>query len=513
MITVMRKHHRWLMIVIAILAIPFIFYFNKTDFSAPRQSDLGRIYDHPVTLVEFQRYARLLNLSQILGLTLPQELTRGAMSEAEAYEDFTWNLLILRHEAKALGIRSTRADVVAFVKTIRSFRGETGAFDINKYTEFTQTTLPALGFNEGQLEELISDELAVTRVKDLLASGMQMSESESKEYYEQAYGKLHVAVARFKEEDFQKDVNISDEDIAKYFEANKAKLKTDEKRRVEFVAFALNEEEKKLAGKERVDALQKVANHANDFVQAALDKSAKFGDVAAKFTTPVVTTEEFAQAAPDPKFAGNQQLAQYAFQLTDKEPVSDAIQGPEGFYVLHLLAVTVARPLSLEEAKPKIVETMKAERVRQALAAKGADTARVIREATGAGTPLDKAMAQIGLTMERIPPFAIMDPPPKPEPSEKDKPPKPETPDLPTIKNAVRELNPGDATEFVPTAKGGIVAVVESREPADPAGYAAAKTTFENNYLQTKRIIVFYEWLRDRRQSSGMQAAQTQAQS
>ena len=59
MITVMRKHHKWLMIVIAILAIPFIFYFNKTDLSANRQTDLGRIYERPVTNVEFQRSVRL----------------------------------------------------------------------------------------------------------------------------------------------------------------------------------------------------------------------------------------------------------------------------------------------------------------------------------------------------------------------------------------------------------------------------------------------------------------------
>ena len=57
MITVMRKHHKWLMIVIAILAIPFVFYFNKTDLSAQRQNDLGKIYDRPITQVEFQRSA------------------------------------------------------------------------------------------------------------------------------------------------------------------------------------------------------------------------------------------------------------------------------------------------------------------------------------------------------------------------------------------------------------------------------------------------------------------------
>jgi hypothetical protein len=509
MITVMRKHHRWLMIVIAILAVPFIFYFNKTDMSATRASDLGHLYDRPVTNIEFQRNARLLNLSRFLGLTLWQELTRGSMTEPEAYADFTFNRLILRHEAEALGIKPTRDEIVTLVRTMRPFRGEAGVFEMNKYNEFTQTNLPAMGFNEAQLEELASDELSLMRVKDLLGVGVQVSESESKEYYEQAYGKLQVAVVRFREEDFEKDLKITDEEIAKYYEAHKAQLKTEEKRRVEFATFALSEPEKKLAGKERVDALQKLANRANDFAQAALEKGTNFAEVAAKFTAPVAATEEFTAAAPDPKFASNQQLTQYAFQLSTQEPISDAVQGPEGFYVLHLLGGTPARPLTLDEAKPKIVEAVKAERVRQLVSSKGADTARVIREALAAGTPLDKAMSQIGVTVERIPPFSILEnAPPTPE---KDKEPKVDAPDLPMIKNAAREVNPGESSEYVPTAKGGLVVVVEKREPADPAGYAQAKTAFETNYIQAKRAIVFYDWLRDRRQAAKLQVTAGQS--
>ena len=147
------------------------------------------------------------------------------------------------------------------------------------------------------------------------------------------------------------------------------------------------------------------------------------------------------------------------FNFRRRDPVSDAVQGPEGFYVLHLLGGTPARPLTLDEAKPKIVEAIKSERVRQLVSTKGTDTARVIREALAAGTPLDKAMAQIGVTVERIPPFSILESAPKPE---KDKEPKVDAPDLPMIKNAVRELRLGESTQPVPTAKGGLVAVVEN---------------------------------------------------
>jgi hypothetical protein len=508
MITVMRKHHKWLMIVIAILAIPFVFYFNKSDLSKRRETDLGRIYDRPITNVEFQRSVRLFTLAQMLGMSaMVQDLMMRPMTENDMYVNFAFNRLVLSHEAQALGIQPTTSEIDAFVKTLPAFQGA-GGFDRNKFTEFTKNRLPALGFTEAQLEELVSDQLSLNRLKDLLGAGLHVADSESAEFYDQGYGKLHLAVVRFREEDFQKDVKVTDEDAAKYFEAHKAELKTDEKRKVEFVAFSLNDAEKKLTGKEKVDVLQKLANRANDFAQAMLEKDAKFPEVAAKFTVPVTATGEFSATAPDPQLGGSAQLAQYAFQLKPDEPASDALQGVDAFYVMHLLGVTPSRPLTLDEAKPKITETLAKQRLKQLVAARGNDVARTIREAVKANTPVDKALAQMGLQAERIPPFAIIENPPTPTPSpkpEEAKDKKPDVPDLATIKSAVRELNPGDSTDFVATATGGLVAVLETREPGDPAGYEKAKTNFEKNYLQSKKMVVFDEWLHERRRAAGLQ--------
>jgi hypothetical protein len=506
MITVMRKHHKWLMIVIAILALPFIFYFNKTDFTVNRQSDLGRIYDRPVTSVEFQRSVRLFTLAQMLGLSqLVQDLIMRPMTETDMYVNFAFNRLVLDHEAEALGIRPTTGEIDAFVKTLPAFQGA-GGFDRNKFIEFAKNRLPALGFTEAQLEELVSDQIALNRLKDLLGAGLQVADYESAEYYNQFYGKLHIAVVRFRDEDFQKDVKISDGDVATYYEQHKAELKTDEKRKVEFVAFSLNDEEKKLAQKEKILALKKLASRADEFVQAVIDKGGNFADAAAKLNVPVTATGEFSLTAPDPQLGGNAQLAQYAFQLRQDQPVSDALQGADAFYVMHLLGGTPSRQLTLDEAKPKIVETVTKERLKQAVAKRGNDVSRTLREAARANTPVDKALAQMGLQAERIPPFSIIEnPPPVPPKPEEAKDKKPDVPDLTAIKGAVRDLNPGDATDFVATEKGGLVAVLETREPGEPAGYEKAKTSFEKNQLLSKKMVVFDEWLHDRRRAAGLQ--------
>src|SRR5450432_2945380 len=101
MINVMRKHHKVLMIVItALVCISFSWYWNKTDFSQLGNATVGKIYDRSVSQVEFQRNARLLRLSSQLGMNdLIQHLAAGAQTETQAFENFSWNLMVLRHEA------------------------------------------------------------------------------------------------------------------------------------------------------------------------------------------------------------------------------------------------------------------------------------------------------------------------------------------------------------------------------------------------------------------------------
>src|SRR5438105_15620507 len=101
MINVMRKHHKVLMIVItALVCISFSWYWNKTDFAQMGQGPVGRIYDRNVSQVEFQRDARLLRLAAQLGMSdLFESLVGDAQTDAEKFENFSWNLMVLRHEA------------------------------------------------------------------------------------------------------------------------------------------------------------------------------------------------------------------------------------------------------------------------------------------------------------------------------------------------------------------------------------------------------------------------------
>ena len=514
MINVFRKHQKWLMIVIAILAIPFVFYFNKTDIGAQRADSIGRIYDRNVTLVESNRARRLFELAKELGMlnflhdlapdAQIQDLIPGGTTRPEIFGEFTWDLLILKHEAAGFGVRPTAAEIANVVKTFRPFQGPSG-FDLSRYNQFTEAALASKGFTDAEIEELGADQLCVDRVKDLLAVGVQVPDAEAKENYERLYGKLNALVVRLRSEDYAKDVKIADMEVDTYYKAHTADLKTEEKRKVEFVTFGLSEDQKKLAGKERVDALQKLADRANDFEQALLEKGADFHQVATKFQLPIQATGEFTSTVPDPKLNSSPELSAFAFQLTSQEPTSDALQVADGFYVLHLNGVTDARPLTLEEAKPKILTTLRTQRLQERVSMKGTQASHQIREETRMGIPLEISIKNTSLKGEPVPSFSLDETAPPDKDKDKDK----NFPDLQLIKGALAEMSPGDVSEFVATPQGGLVVILQKREPVDPAVYAQGKAEFQERFGHVKREIVFLEWLQGRRRAAGVQIRPT----
>ena len=489
------------MTVIAVLSIPFCIYFVKTDISGIRSDQFAHIYNRTITMVEAQRIARLFRLGQAIGLVdLQQSLAAGAKDDNEAVSSFILNLLVVRHEADRLGIRPTQSEVVAAIHNLQPFRGEAG-FDLKKYDDFVQNILSPNGLDEGEMEELVRDDLALKKIKQVIDTGVSISPEVSKTNFEDAYSKLYVTVLRLPSGDVAKDIKISDEEIQKYYDGRKAEFKTEEKRKVDFVDLALTDEQKKLKGKERIDALQKLSDRANDISQALLEKGADFNKVAAQFKIPSHSTGEFTASAPDPQFKdAGQQLDSAAFKLTKQEPISDPIQVGDGFYILHLASVTDSRPLTLEEAKPKVVDAMTKQRTQEQLTTKGGGIVKTLREEIKSGKTIEAVAQEAGLKAEKLPPFTMVDEP-KAKPDEKQP---SESPEMMQIKNAAYRLQPGELSDFVSLENGGFIVALEKREPPEQAKYAERKATFDERYLNGKQQIVFNEWLRDRQRDAGL---------
>src|SRR5437773_3470959 len=533
MMKLLRRNKDWLMIVIAILAIPFVFYFVRApDYGAMGRGDVGQIYGRKLTQVEIDRNARLGGLAQALGMSDFWETLSLRQPGNAGYGTFAVNLIVLRHESDRLGLRPSPSEIADVVRKLPAFQSESG-FDINKFTDFVRNGLTPMGLGEEHIEQLVRDELCAKEIKRLLAVGITVSKGELDENFRRGYDKFYVSVIRFRPTDFDKGVTVNDEDVQKYYDAHKAELKTEEKRKVQFVQLGLSEEQKKLTGKERIEVLQKLSDRATDFTQALLDEGADFKQAAGKFQLPVHETGEFTAAAPDPQLKADPQLGAAAFKLSMQKPNndSDPIQVADGFYILHLTGITEARPLTMEEAKPKIVDAIKKSRTRELISTKGAEVANQLREAakSSAASDLQAAIQKAGVKAEKLPPFSLFEEEttksqdnetsqskepkseqvsqgkePKNEPATQSKEPKNEPPDLPMIKQAVAFLNAGEISDFVPSAENGFIAILEKRELSDDPNAGEKKAAFEKKLLDNKQRIVLYEWLHDRQQAAGL---------
>ena len=550
----LRRHKDWLMIVIAILAIPFIFYFVRTpDYGAMKQGDLGQIYGRQLSQLEIDANARLGGLAQALGMSDFWETLSLRQPGNGGYGTFAVDLIILRHEAERLGLRPSGAEIADVVRKLPVFQGESG-FDITKFSDFVRNGLGPMGLGEEHIEQLARDEICLNEIKELLGAGVTISKDELDETFRRGYDKFFVSVIRFRSADFENDITIKDEDVQKYYDAHKSELKTDEKRKVEFVHLGLTEEpaeysdlpgplsqpaysstftnqfiqsliaatpfsfgsdmtaqrrgeQKTLTGPERIEALQKLADRATDFTQALLEKDAGFRQAAEKFQLSVHETGEFTAAAPDPKLKADPQLSAAAFKLSVQEPNSDPVQVADGYYILHLVGVTETRPLTMEEAKPKIVDAIKKSRTRELMSTKGAEIANQLREAAKSSkeSDLQAAIQKAGVKIEKLPPFSLFEEETtesQDKETNQSKEPKNEPPDLPMIKQAVAFLDAGEISDFVPSAENGFIAILEKREPFADAKAGEKKAAFEKKLLDNKQRIVLYEWLHDRQQAA-----------
>ena len=164
----LRRHRDWLMIVIAILAIPFIFYFvQRPDYGAIGRDQFARIYDRNVSMLEAQQFARLLSLAQALGMSdFVGTMTAGAgLDQNQAAVQFIVNLLVLRHEAERLGLRPSASEVAEVVRKLPAFQGDSG-FDINKFNDLVQNGLAPLGLAEEHIEQLVRDQICLNEIQN-----------------------------------------------------------------------------------------------------------------------------------------------------------------------------------------------------------------------------------------------------------------------------------------------------------------------------------------------------------
>ncbi len=502
-VNLMRSNQRWLMIIVsALVIISFVFFYsNRTNLDRGVSDQVGKIYGRTLTTEELARVERQLDAARDLRLyELYALVTDNGMDEGNA----PINHLILQHEAAAYGIEPSADEIKDAEMKLPVFQ-TAGSFDPTLYAKFVDEKLTPRGFSDTQLDDLVRRNLQFERLRQVVEAGVVVSPADVRLAYEQRSSKTDASVVRLKTADFTAGVpEPTADEIKKYYDEQKDHLVQSERRKVQFVKFALDDTQKKLTGRARMDALKPNADHALELLEQVEDQKGKadFATVVANAKLTMQDTPEFEEGQtaglPEASIPG---FMEAAFKLTPQDPVSDVplqapnAQFPDAYYDLHLAGVTPERPLTLDEAKPKIVAALKDERARAALAAKAEEIRTKLADALKAGKPFADAAKENNQTIQDVPAFSAMEPIRT-------------LPDANTISETATGLGNGELSKFVSTPDGGMLVYVRGREAVDQTKFDLQKDRITSALQQQKAGLYFSEWLRASREAANVQLDQ-----
>lgn len=496
MFTTIRKHQRWLMTLIAALTIiAFAWLYNTTDLDRVGTNIIAKIYGRDVMQVDIERAVRNYQLAIALGqFDLVRELTGQARTEEEAANNFIWNLMVLQHEAEVMGVEPGTEAVVNRIKTLPVFQTD-GQFDPMKYSQFLQEQLAPRGFTERQLESVIKDSLRLDGLKALVESPAILLPGEMQE----AIGRTRpfdLEVIRWEAPEVAKDVKVTDEEMQQAFTERAASLTVPEKRSVRYVAFSLAPDQRDLAGRERIEALQKAATATGDLTQGLADGGESLTQAAARLGAQVRTTPLF---GPDGSTEGAladedgevvPAAAGVAFRLPPGDGNYEIVTlGDSGYAVIEVADVQPSRPMTFEEARADLradlIAAKKEGMVREAAEA----VLGRIREALGEGGNFDQAAE--GVKTESLTGVSVFNP------------------DLDAAHRQIAatalDMQVGQLGTFVPSPEGGFAIYVRGRGEPGEEVLAEQRPMIEESILQGKAMLLFAQWLTMAREASGLQ--------
>jgi hypothetical protein len=193
----------------------------------------------------------------------------------------------------------------------------------------------------------------------------------------------------------------------------------------------------------------------------------------------VEQTGMFTSNDPDPLIAKETGLVTAANNLSKEQPVTDVIQGADGFYVAKLAGIDPAHAAPLADVRGQAVAAMKADAVH----------ADILKEMKVGASFLDAAK-KAGVTPETPPAFSLAD-------AGK------QTAIATLISQNGLELAPGDTSEVLSQGQDSVFFHLLSREPIDEAKYAEFKKANSSGIEQFYGNLVFKEWLRVALQKAG----------
>lgn len=495
----LRTHSQKVLTFVAVIVtVSFVWFYNRYDPSLANRNFVAEAAGQRLTRDDFMRYIRMQGVAADMGLIeLTEALSIGPTRRPD--QDFVFNLLTLRSSAEACGISPSPEEIRQAQLELPVFQDDQGRFDPVRLSGFIEQSVTPRGFTERQIDDLVADLIRYRTLQRLVSATVPVSPAQVEREVVRRETRHSVSVIKFDLAKFKKEVNPSEEEIKQLYEQEKKNLQSEEQRKVRVAALTLTPEQAKLEGKERIQALQTLANRSYEFSQAVLEPGANFEALATAGGFKMSETGTFTPSKLDPAIENIPGASSAIEGLTPENPVSDVVQGETSFYVLQLLAHTPSHPLTLDEARAKLTEHLVERQAREKLQKVAAIERVKIEETIRTGKSFDEAATALGLKPEALTPFSISEPPI-------------DKPELANVFEAAVQLPMGALSPLIPAKDGALIACVTRREPPVEDVRQSRTPDYATRIERAREETAFAEWLRLQRDIVGAKFLATQTE-
>ncbi len=419
MLSQIRHFQKGLLIAVtAVIVVSFAFLYSDYDFvggTLGRHDCVVKVYDRCYRQKEAQKLAGNFDVALQLGMYDFAMVLFGERRMDRDPTDFVMSLVILRKEAERLGIEPSTEEIKAAIPQLPVFQQPW----VNaQYVE--NNILGPNGFTQSDLAQLVKDYLSFQKLRDLVGSGVEALPSEAGKRYIKGNQRYTASVVRFDRSKYAEGIQITDEDVSKYYEENKDTLLSESKRGFDYIQFTPKAQPEDATNEAKAKANLGFANAVNRAYADLAADGANFASVAqqyagekAEFVAETGVLEPFARnEAPELLKDNEGALTELFSGAMQPGEVSVPVQVGEGAYlVFHFGQSVDPVPLTLEQATPAIQEVLLATKSNRAVNDAASDALAKLNEAVKAGKTFQDAAKELGLEPVAVPSFSANEPP------------------------------------------------------------------------------------------------------
>lgn len=499
----MRRHKNWLKWSLAIVVVAFValyipdFMRSQPDGSSP-YGVVATVEGREITVARFRRaYQQQINMyrnayggnmdeNMLRQLGIDQRIVQQLIDEEAAIA-----------EARRQGMTASDAEVKARILALPVFQ-ENGQFVGNeRYRQVLSMQNPPIQPHE--FEEEVRRSIMVEKLQGALTDWITIADAEVDAEFNRRNEKVKLALVSFPADKFKESIAVSDDEIAKHFEANQEQYRIPEKRKIKYAFIDLqairqrttvtpedvqryyDDNKDTFSTPERAQASHillktegkddaAVKKQAEDIL-AKVKAGADFAALAKQHSEDEGSAERGGDLGAFERGAMVKEFDEAAFSLQPEE-VSGLVKTQYGYHIIKGGEKIPASTRTLDEARPQIEDTLKFERAQK-------EAERIANELAGKlpkPEDLDTVAKPRGLIVSESAFFS------------RDEPLIAGLGMSPQVAQRAFELKPGEVSEAIRTQQGYVFATVTGTQESRLPSLEEVKARVREDLQRTKGV-------------------------